>query len=264
MSGVSDDNRRRNGEDGYVAELLRRVSRREPAAMEQFYAIFQEAVYRLALVRLGEPAAAAQVLQAQMLRVWNGTQVWRSRSRPRTWILQLTARATRAHASEQHTTRLDPATRAIAPAGASAGVIENLHMALRRLPDRYRSVLHLAYFEHLSDVEIAQVLDLPEGAVGWTRRQGRDALCAMLGGNGDSDIRARDLFLDAWMRRELRTTPDSAPCDFGLDRLKVDMRAADRDRSRRRLRRRWLRRPIGRMRRWLGQLIPVRRSAAPG
>ena len=265
MGGVSDNNQLRDGEDAYVSDLLLRIAQRERLAMEQFYAVYQEAVYRLALVRVGQPAVAAQVLQSLMLQVWTGVQVWRPGPRPRTWLLQLTARATQTGVADAHDAQLDPASQAIAPAGGRAdGLVENLHTALRRLPDRYRAVLHLAYFEHLGDAEIAQALDQPEAAVSWNRRQGRDALCAMLGGNGDSDARARDLFLDAWMRRQLRTAPDPSPCDFGLDQLKLQMRIADRDRLRRRISRRWLRRPIGRVRRWVGLATPARRAAALG
>ncbi|MGH8519149.1 MAG: RNA polymerase sigma factor [Panacagrimonas sp.] len=262
--GGARDNDYRDGEDAHASDLLLRVSRRERQAMEQFYGVYQEAVYRLALTRLDQPVDAALVLQALMLQIWTGTQVWRPGGRPRTWILQLTARATQGGVAEALDTQLDPATQAITPAGARAGMVENLHTALRRLPDRYRTVLHLAYFEHLCDAEIAQVLDLAESAVSWNRRQGRDALSAILGGNGESDARARDLFLDAWMRRELRMAPDPAPCDFGLDRLKVAMRSAGRERLRRRLSRRWVRRPIGHLRRWVGLGAPGRSEAAAG
>jgi RNA polymerase sigma-70 factor (ECF subfamily) len=266
MSGAGENHHQlRDGEDAYVPELLLRVARRERQAMEQFYAVYQEAVYRLSLVRLGQPAVAAQVLQSLMLQIWTGTQVWRRGPRPRTWILQRAARAAQAGVAEASDPQLDPASQAIAPAnGRTDGLVENLHTALRRLPDRYRTVLHLAYFEHLGDAEIAQVLDQTEAAVSWNRRQGRDALCAMLGGNGQSEARARDLFLDAWMRRQLRTAPDPSPCDFGLDQLELQMRIADRDRLRRRVRRRWLQRPIGRVRRWVGLVWPARREATAG
>lgn len=263
MGGVSD-NQYRDGEDAHAAGLLLRVAQGDPLAMEQFYAVYQEAVYRLALVRLGQPAVAAQVLEALMLQVWTGMQAWRPGHRPRTWILRLAARAAQADVAEANDATVDPSTDAIALPGARPGMAENLHTALRRLPDRYRTVLHLAYFEHLCDAEIARVLDLPEDAVSWNRRQGRDALSAMLGGNGESDARARDLFLDAWMRRELRSAPDPSPCDFGLDRLKLRMRVAERERWRRRLSRRWLRRPIGHVRRWVGLGAPGRREAAVG
>lgn len=254
-----------SGEDAYAVDLLRRVERRDRAAMEWLYGLYQEAVYRLALVRLGQPAPAAHVLQDLMLQIWSGTHVWRPGLRPRAWILQLTARATRGDAADgQEDERVDPSTPAIAPLAARPGTVQNLHIALRGLPDRDRTLLHLAYSERLCDADIARVLDLPDTTVAWNRRRGRDALSAMFGGNGDSDARARDLFLDAWMRRGLRTAPDAAPCDFGLDRLQVQIRIADRTRWQRRMARRWLRRPLGRIRRWAGWTAPTRRATALG
>lgn len=253
-------------EDAYAIGLLRRVRLRDRAAMERFYGLFQEAVYRMALVRLGQPAAAAHVLQDLMLQVWSGTHAWRPGLRPRAWILQLAARATRTQAADvrDEEERIDPSTDAIATDPARPDPASNLHTALRALPARYRAVLHLAYFEHLPDTEIARVLDLPVTAVAWNRRQGRDALSAMFGGNGACEARARDLFLDAWMRRELRTVPDASPCDFGLDRLQVQMRIADRERRVRQWVRSWLRRPFGRIRRWVRWAAPTRRATALG
>lgn len=264
MGGVSETEYRA-GEDAYAAELLQRVARRDGRAMEQVYGLYQEAVYRLALVRLGQAGRAAILLQDLMLQIWSGIHVWRPGRRPRAWILQLAARATLAEAAEAYDAgSLDPSTQAIAPVAARPGATPSLYAALRGLPDRYRTLLHLAYVEHLCDREIALILDVPESSVSWNRRQGRDALCAMLGGNGDRDARARDLFLDAWMRRELRTAPDPSPGDFGLDRLKLQMRVAERERWRRRVARRWLRRPIGHVRRWVGLATPTRRATALG
>jgi RNA polymerase sigma-70 factor, ECF subfamily len=263
MGGVNEIEDR-NSEDADAAGLLRRVALRECQAMEQFYGLYQEAVYRLALVRLGEPGPAAHVLQDLMLQIWGSTHAWRPGRRPRLWILQLTARATRTEAAEADDIRLDPSSQAIAPLAAQAGRMGNLHSALRDLPERYRTLLHLAYFERLCDADIAQILEMPQAAVTRYRRQGRDALCSLLGGNTQTDARARDLFLDAWMRRELRTAPDPSPCDFGLDRLKVQMRVVDRQRRRRRLVRRWLQRPLGRVRRWAGLAVAARRMAALG
>ncbi len=95
----------------------------------------------------------------------------------------------------------------------------------------------------------------------WHRRQGRDALSGLVRGPGPQDLRGRDLFLDAWMRRELRMPPDASPCDFGLDRLKVGMREVEQARWRRQVRRRWVRRPLARLRRWFGLCAPVRRES---
>lgn len=253
----------RASEDAFASSLLVRVAQKERSAMEQLYGLFQDAVYRVALIRTDAPSTSAQLLQESMLRVWSGTRPWAVGCRPRVGFLWLAARAATQHMSPA-TDDLDAATLELIPAIDRNGFTENLHTALRRLPERYRTVLHLAYFEHLSDAEIALVLDSSEQAVSWHRRQGRDALSALVRGPSAPDERARDLFLDAWMRRELRMPPDPSPCDFGLDRLKIGMREVEQDRWRRQLQRRWVRRPLARMRRWFGFSAPARRESVAG
>lgn len=259
MNGAG--NEYRASEDVFASDLLRRVGQKERSAMEQLYGLFQDAVYRLALVRIGTPAVAAQLLQQQMLSIWTGARTWNDATRPRIGLLRQAARAAAGHIPA---TPDDPdaATLELLPAIDRNGITENLHTALRRLPERYRTVLHLAYFEHLSDAEIADVLDVSPDAVAWHRRQGRDALSTLVRGPGAQDERARDLFLDAWMRRELRMAPDASPCDFGLDRLKVAMRTAEQTRWRRQARRRWVRKPLARLRRWFGLSASARPAPA--
>ena len=255
-------NEYRVSEDAFASELLRRVAIRERSAMEQFYGLFQDAVYRMALVRVEAPSSAAQLLQELMLRLWGGLRLAPGRS-PRLELLRLAAQAA-AELTVAMPDEPDPSTLELLPAIDRNGVTENLHTALRRLPERYRTVVHLAYFEHLSDAEIAEVLGSTEDAVSWHRRQGRDALSGLTRGPAVHDERARDLFLDAWMRRELRMPPDSSPCDFGLDRLKLAMREAEQDRTRRQLHRRFVRRPVARLRRWLSFCAPGRRESVAG
>ncbi len=258
MNGAG--NEYRASEDAFASDLLQRVGRKERSAMEQLYGLFQDAVYRLALVRIGVPATAAQLLQERMLAIWSGARVPCDGTRPRVALLRQVARAAAGHLLATPD-EPDAATLELLPAIDRNGITENLHTALRRLPERYRTVLHLAYFEHLSDAEIADVLDSSPEAVAWHRRQGRDALSGLVRGPGQHDERARDLFLDAWMRRELRMPPDASPCDFGLDRLKVAMRAAERIRWHRQVRRRWVRKPLARLRRWFGVSAAARRES---
>lgn len=246
-------------EDAFASDLLLRVTLKERSAMEQLYGLFQDAVYRVALVRIGAPSTAAQLLHTLMLQTWAGTYRWSQGCRPRVAFLRMAARSAVGHMVATPD-ELDPSTLELLPAIDRNGIAENLHTALHRLPERYRTVLHLAYFEHLSDAEIAVVLDSSEDTVSWHRRQGRDTLSGLVRGPGAADARGRDLFLDAWMRRELRMPPDASPCDFGLDRLKLDMREAESRRWRRQMRRRWVQKPLAWLRRWFGLCAPTRRD----
>lgn len=222
------------GEDDFAEGLLERIAQRDDDAMEQLYSLYQDAIYRLALVRFDSSPVAAQRLQELMLQLWSGTQTWLPGERPRTWLLRLAARPGEATLPADAETREaleavpDPSTAAVASAPDARHAAENLHSMLRRLPERYRSVVHLAYFEHLSDAEIARVLDRPESAVTWHRQQGRDALASLRQLRDPDDGQDRERFLDSWIRRELRTAPDPSPGDFGLDVLRAGMRECDR------------------------------------
>jgi RNA polymerase sigma-70 factor, ECF subfamily len=220
------------GEDAFAESLLKRIAQRDAGAMEQLFSLYQDAVYRLAMVRIETPAAAGQLLHELMVQLWSGAIVPPPGERPRTWLLGLVVRAADVPSELPVEPALDPSSEMLAAAPDPSRSSENLHTVLRRLPERYRTAVHLAYFEHLSDTEIARVLDRSEAAVAWDRRQGRDALAAMQQLRGGVDERGRELFLDSWMRRELRMAPDPSPGDFGLDRLRVAMRQIDRERRR--------------------------------
>lgn len=249
------------GEDVYAEGLLERIAQRDSDAMEQLYSLYQDAIYRLALVRFNSPTVAAERLQELMLQLWSGTQVWHPGDRPRTWLLRLAARPGDAVQAAEVESLVgveampDPSTAAIESAQDPRHAAENLHSMLRRLPERYRSVVHLAYFEHLSDVEIARVLDRAEPAVSWHRQQGRDALAGLRQVRASGDEREREVFLDSWIRRELRTAPDPSPGDFGLDVLRAGIRDFDRQNRGG---------PFARLLRWLGEGMQAMRASATG
>lgn len=230
MNGASKE--QRAGEDAFAEGLLERIAQRDCSAMEQLFTLYQDAIYRLAMVRIDSASAAAQRLHELMVQVWSGARACPSGEPPRTWLLALAARAAEATGEPAADAEPDPSTAVLVASQDPNRAAENLHTVLRRLPERYRTAVHLAYFEHLSDAEIARVLDRTEAAVAWDRRQGRDALASMQQLRGGVDERGRELFLDSWLRRELRMPPDPSPGDFGLDRLRVAMRQIERERRR--------------------------------
>jgi RNA polymerase sigma-70 factor (ECF subfamily) len=51
-----------------------------------------------------------------------------------------------------------------------------LRQMVDRLPEKYRTVIELCYFEGLSVVQIAEFLQLPETTIRWRIRQAREIL----------------------------------------------------------------------------------------
>ena len=60
--------------------------------------------------------------------------------------------------------------------------------AVLRLPERYRTVIYLHYFEGYSVQELAKLLHRPEGTVKTWLRRGRDSLRERLGEEGGIEL----------------------------------------------------------------------------
>ena len=63
---------------------------------------------------------------------------------------------------------------------AFRGSAEAVRTAVRKLPERYREVVVLRYFEDLSTPEIAKIVGIPEGTVRSRLHYAKDALYDML------------------------------------------------------------------------------------
>lgn len=270
-------NRRAASSADPAESWLKRIAGKELAAMDQFYSHFQSRVYRLAWARLGDYAAAADVLDAVMLSVWTEPQLYTSASSVRIGLLMQTCRRLRALPLLALRSNSTPEGRSeprhlLQTAGDVARVVE----ILRSLPQEQGLALHLALFEDLSYREIAEVTDATVGSA--QRRviealEGfracmapadfhltpvrESALIACLNGSaGEAEracvqqamlqtqsLSAEQQFLQL-LRRSLRMSGDATPADFGFDRLREEIAVYERAQRRRGLTRRlrvWLR-----------------------
>jgi len=159
--------------EGPEARLLRRIAIGDRHAMDGFYKLYQAKVYRFAMARLNDPAAAADILNEVMLKIWKDACQFRAEAAVQTWVLgiayyktmdQLRLQYRHAadeldpemtdHAIEDHATvmeRVDDAYR--------------VQQAMASLSDVHRTALHLVFFEDLSYAAIAQVMQCPENTV---------------------------------------------------------------------------------------------------
>mgnify|MGYP000118503297 CR=1 FL=1 len=135
------------------------------------------AVYRLALCRMQSVQDAEDVYQDVFLRLlgqeasaWDGEHL-------RAWLLRVTINcAKKLHAApwRRRTEPLSETLEAPSPEG------EALWEELRRLPDKYRTVLHLYYYEDMTTEEIARLLDRSPATVRSQLMRGRDRLRVLL------------------------------------------------------------------------------------
>ncbi len=178
-------------EPGPDVELLHAVARGDEGALARLYDQYRVILFGLLVRILNSREEAEDVLQEVFLQVWKRAKDFdQERGRPFTWLVtlarsraidrirQLGARQRLADSAAQNTSD-----------EASDAVTDTLHSerreivarALAALPEEQRRTLNLAYFEGLTQSEIAQKLGTPLGTVKTRMRSGMIKLRELLG-----------------------------------------------------------------------------------
>lgn len=140
---------------------------------EAAYDAYGPMVYRLAMLYLGRHADAEDVTQEALLKLLYKAPPFADAGHERRWLLRVTANLCRdqlrgfwrkrAVALEGDYPIRDPET---------FGVAE----AIVALPEKYKAVLHLHYYEGYSVAEIGEILKLSQSAVKMRLSRGRELL----------------------------------------------------------------------------------------
>ena len=159
------------------AVLMERIAAGDTEALGALYDQYAPLLFALARRILHDPQASEEVLQEVLLQVWNQAQRYdTSRSSVSTWLVLLTrSRAIDRLRSRQSRERTRNALEAESPsAHTSSTALTNVLMEQRRqrlrreldlLPPEQRQVLELAFYQGLSQTEIASNVGIPLGTV---------------------------------------------------------------------------------------------------
>lgn len=157
--------------------LIARVEQRDPEALAALYDRYSARLMGLAYRILGETGEAEEILQEVFLYVWRAASSFDgARGTVLAWLIV----ATRSRSIDRLRTRR-PAARAgvqsleTSPEPTSPDDVESAYAgrqwegvcraAIRELPEDQRRALELAYFEGLTQQEIAQRTSSPLGTV---------------------------------------------------------------------------------------------------
>jgi RNA polymerase sigma-70 factor (ECF subfamily) len=184
------------------AELIGQAAGGNPAALEVLYDRYSRVVYSFAVRIVGDPQVAEEILQEVFFRAWQqGGSFQSSRGSLITWLLSITHNLSidEIRKRNRRPQRADSAEPEQLLAGVSdesvnvedevwlGSIRQSILAALEQLPDAQRRPIEMAYFQGLTQREIAEMLGEPLGTIKTRMRLGMLKLREYLG-NDVSDI----------------------------------------------------------------------------
>jgi RNA polymerase sigma-70 factor, ECF subfamily len=183
-------------QDNNDVALIQAIAARDETALAQLYDRYRVILFGLLMRILNNRQEAEDVLQEVFLQVWRKAADYdENRGRPFTWLVtlgrsrgidRLRSLATRERITEAGAKE---ASEEISDAAGDAFRSEQRSLvndALAQLPNEQKQTLILAYFDGLTQSEIAARLGAPLGTVKTRMRTGMMKLRELLAGQGES------------------------------------------------------------------------------
>ena len=183
-------------QDVHEIELLKAIAAKDEAALAMLYDRYRIILFGLLMRILNNREEAEDVLQEVFLQVWRKAADFdQNRGRPFTWLVTLArsrgidrlrtlaARERLAEAGAQGASEQTSDAATDAFKSEQRGLVTN---ALAQLPDEQKRPIMLAYFDGLTQSEIATRLGAPLGTVKTRMRTGLMKLREMLAGKDES------------------------------------------------------------------------------
>lgn len=164
-------------------DLVRRVGRGDPAAVQALVARKLPRMLALAQRMLNDPAEAEDVAQEAMLRAWRQASAWRpGQAKFDTWLhrVGLNLCYDRLRRRREIPVEAPPERPDEGPAPdrglMAADTGRRVAAALSALPDRQREALVLCHYQELTNIEAARLMEVSVEALESLLSRGRRAL----------------------------------------------------------------------------------------
>ncbi len=155
--------------------LIERCRAGDSAAVEHFVQTYQQDIHRLALSILDDSEEAEEVAQEALLAALRALDSFRGASGLKTWIFSITVnicrnRLQRRKRRERLTQILHGMLQRTSSPSVEDSAIQDesneiLWRAIHGMDEKHRIPIVLRYYHDLSVIEIATILQIPEGTV---------------------------------------------------------------------------------------------------
>lgn len=154
-------------------------------AVEQALGHFGDDVFRLAYSYMKSREDAEDIVQDVLIRYMQSEKIFEDKEHVKAWLLRVAANLCKDRlksASRQREVAIPEGYEAAAACGEAESESEILQ-AVMALPEKYRSVIHLFYFEEYSTAEVASILQKKEATIRSLLKRGREKLEKMMKGD---------------------------------------------------------------------------------
>ncbi len=125
---------------------------------------YKDTVFRVALNALGSPHDADDIVQETLLRLWKRSEPFESEAHARHWLIRVALNLCKnVFRSPWH--KAVPLEELEAAAVFDTPEQGELYAEVMALPEKYRTVLYLFYYEEYSVKEIAELLGVSQSVV---------------------------------------------------------------------------------------------------
>jgi RNA polymerase sigma-70 factor (ECF subfamily) len=172
--------------------LVQQMASGDSDAFLRFYERYASLAFTFALRLLGSRSDAEDLLQEVFLQVWRQARDYSpERGSPEAWLITMTRSRAIDKLRSVHRRGMSPLSLAelpgleggtqVKPAAQASEAKLTVQGILAKLPETQRTVLELAYFDGLTQSEIASRLGEPLGTVKTRMRTGLERLRGFLG-----------------------------------------------------------------------------------
>ena len=141
-------------------------------------------VYKLAIAETKDVHTAEDVTSDVFLKFMQSEKAFESEEHIKAWLLRVTINASKSVFSSSWFKKTVPLEETLEASGIPEEESE-VYLAVMNLPQKYRTVIHLFYYEDYSVSEISKVLNMNESTVKSQLSRGRDLLRESLKGEFD-------------------------------------------------------------------------------
>ena len=150
-----------------------------PLDLNALYEAYADMIYRLALVRTRNRADAEDVLQDVFFRCLRRQPDFRDQEHQKAWLITAAINSSNSllgRADRRHGAGEEP----LAYLATEDDTDDSVYRAVMELPEKYRTAVHLFYYEGYSVEEIGKMTDTNPSTVKSHLHRAREALRGML------------------------------------------------------------------------------------